>query len=110
MTEWGRERWSGRGCAALLAGCALLALAVTVARYAAACYHVRAAREALDVLDLDRAAEHLERSAGLWPPSADEAFLAARTARRRGDEAGAEARLEQCPPRADLLDALALER
>lgn len=72
--------------------------------------HLRAAEEALQKHDLALAQAHLTLCLELRPDSAKTHFLAARTARRAGDEAEADSHLRECERLGWPPDALALER
>jgi tetratricopeptide (TPR) repeat protein len=57
--------------------------------------HWQHARQALEEDDLPRAQRHLERCLQVWPRSGETLFLLARTERRAGDFAAAQAHLQE---------------
>jgi predicted Zn-dependent protease len=71
--------------------------------------HFRAARRALDRHDLTAAQAHLTLCLEVWPDSAETHFLAARTARRAGDERELWLHLKECSRLGWPEEALRLE-
>jgi tetratricopeptide (TPR) repeat protein len=57
-------------------------------------HHLAQAQHALDQLDWDKAADHLDHYLGLWPNDGGARLLAAQTARRRGQRREAEKHLD----------------
>jgi predicted Zn-dependent protease len=72
--------------------------------------HFRAAQRAVERYDLSLARAHLALCLEVWPDSAQTHFLAARTARRDGDEEQAEHHLDECSRLDWPREAIALER
>jgi tetratricopeptide (TPR) repeat protein len=73
-------------------------------------HHFRAAQRAIERHDLSRARAHLTLCLEVWPDSAQTHFLAARTARRDGDEEDAEHHLDECRRLDWPQEAITLER